>query len=719
MEELGILMRKHLFILLFILITSACFAGQVFNPFTNKFDMVPTFEETDGNPSLPAVLKVKTPNGGITDNGDGSISLNFSSGSGTPGGSNTQLQYNNSNSFGGVSLATFDGTDLTLTTPILTLKNTASSHPTANGLVGYDYTAKFLEIGNGSTTTTFVPIGTKTNSRLCQYNSSTKSIDCDQLLTAYLFLDILGDIQFADGTGNPTNDTAGAFNYDSTIDTLSIGENGTSGVYKIYHEDGVTDHTMSLQSASLTSNQVATFKDETGNICTTGSVCSGYENALTFSTGLTRATNTITSNLSTGISGGQSVIGGTAASNSLTLSSTTNATKGKILVGTSAYDEVNNRLGIANSSPTVPFSVNSGETCKIDTSGNVTGRTFTSTVSTGTAPLAVSSTTQVSNLNVSLLGGLASTDFGILASQNVWIADNYFDADTFGNYPLNIISNSNNGQIQWLDGIGGAQLAAAGQDPNRAGFYIDATGKCAVTVDTIDAMRFFSTENDFYNLSTFTGSGTSQAAMRINPDTAPTAPSSGDLWNDSTQKSYIHYPNAIKEVMPGVIFTQTASKTVTNTVTETSIVGTGVGTLTLPANFFVAGKTIRLRIGGIYSTPVAATPSVLIKVKYGSTVIATVTTTGLLSGATNLEFDGEVLITCRTTGSSGTVMTHGDIQYATGVAGTIAVDPLNNAGATTTINTTTSNLLDVTVTWDTATTSRIVTSIVSTGEVLN
>lgn len=50
----------------------------------------------------------------------------------------------------------------------------------------------------------------------------------------------------------------------------------------------------------------------------------------TFSTGLTIA-GTITSNLSTGVSGGQSVVGGTASGNNLTFSSTSNATKGKIL----------------------------------------------------------------------------------------------------------------------------------------------------------------------------------------------------------------------------------------------------------------------------------------------------------------------------------------------------------------------------------------------------
>jgi hypothetical protein len=40
-------------------------------------------------------------------------------GAGTPGGSNTQVQYNNSGSFGGITGATTDGTKLTLVAPVL------------------------------------------------------------------------------------------------------------------------------------------------------------------------------------------------------------------------------------------------------------------------------------------------------------------------------------------------------------------------------------------------------------------------------------------------------------------------------------------------------------------------------------------------------------------------------------------------------------------------
>lgn len=49
------------------------------------------------------------------------------------------------------------------------------------------------------------------------------------------------------------------------------------------------------------------------------------ESALTFSTGLTRSTNTITSNLNVGVAGGQTIIGGTATTDTLIYKTTTGA----------------------------------------------------------------------------------------------------------------------------------------------------------------------------------------------------------------------------------------------------------------------------------------------------------------------------------------------------------------------------------------------------------
>jgi hypothetical protein len=51
------------------------------------------------------------------------------------------------------------------------------------------------------------------------------------------------------------------------------------------------------------------------------------------------------------------IYGGTGSAGTLTLSSTTHATKGKIIFGTSAYDETNARIGIGTTSPTMALDV--------------------------------------------------------------------------------------------------------------------------------------------------------------------------------------------------------------------------------------------------------------------------------------------------------------------------------------------------------------------------
>jgi len=54
----------------------------------------------------------------------------------------------------------------------------------------------------------------------------------------------------------------------------------------------------------------------------------------------------------------------------------------------------------------------------LSATGNLTGKQLVSTVATGTAPLVVSSTTQVTNLNASQLGGLASSAFAQVGGAN-------------------------------------------------------------------------------------------------------------------------------------------------------------------------------------------------------------------------------------------------------------------------------------------------------------
>jgi hypothetical protein len=93
--------------------------------------------------------------------------------------------------------------------------------------------------------------------------------------------------------------------------------------------------------------------DSKGRITAAANGSSGT--TYTFSTGLTNTASTITANISTGVSGGQTIIGGTAAGNSLTYSSTSNAAKGTHIFGSTSgmvYDEANVRLLIGSSPST-------------------------------------------------------------------------------------------------------------------------------------------------------------------------------------------------------------------------------------------------------------------------------------------------------------------------------------------------------------------------------
>lgn len=148
----------------------------------------------------------------------------------------------------------------------------------------------------------------------------------------------------------------------TTTDQLQFRDT-TNYIYSsvLHNLDLVADRTMTFTAptsyafSSLTSNGLIKTTGGTGTLAiATGGT--DYENPLTFSTGLTRTTNTITNNLSVGVSGGQTAIGGTANADTLTLKATTGigtaANAAIILTGgtnggtTLATFSHNNKLGI-------------------------------------------------------------------------------------------------------------------------------------------------------------------------------------------------------------------------------------------------------------------------------------------------------------------------------------------------------------------------------------
>lgn len=95
--------------------------------------------ETDGvaNGDQTLLNLVAGTNMTLTDDGNGNITFDATGGAGSPGGSNTQLQYNNSGSFGGISGATTNGTVVTLTSPIIATSQT-NSYATASTVPYFD-----------------------------------------------------------------------------------------------------------------------------------------------------------------------------------------------------------------------------------------------------------------------------------------------------------------------------------------------------------------------------------------------------------------------------------------------------------------------------------------------------------------------------------------------------------------------------------------------------
>lgn len=152
-------------------------------------------------------------------------------------------------------------------------------------------------------------------------------------------------IPISTGTGWSTSITDNSTNWNTAY---GWGNHASAG-----YLTGITSGqvTTALGYTPVTNARTLTINGTTYDLSANRSWTISAGTTYTFSTGLNDNAGTVTSNLSTGVSGGQSVIGGTASGNNLTLSSTSNATKGKILFGTSAYDEVNNRFGLRTTSP--------------------------------------------------------------------------------------------------------------------------------------------------------------------------------------------------------------------------------------------------------------------------------------------------------------------------------------------------------------------------------
>lgn len=147
-------------------------------------------------------------------------------------------------------------------------------------------------------------------------------------------------------------------------------------------------------------------------------------------------------------------------------------------------------------------------------------------------------------------------------------------------------------------------------------------------------------------------------------------------------------------------FLQYANGTaVANTVVETTLFGSGVGSLTFPANFFYVARAIEIDLTGIMGT--TGTPTLQLKVKLGGSTLIDTTALTMPSGITNRQWRLWALITCQAEGASGSFRGQGRFERHQSTDGAPST-------AGTTLDTTGALTLDVTATWGTANASNTI-----------
>ncbi len=161
----------------------------------------------------------------------------------------------------------------------------------------------------------------------------------------------------AASAGLPTGTSAQTLRHDGTtwVANSALVNNGTQiGI-------GVASPTaaLHLKAGTATANTAPLKLTAGTNLTTAEAGAIEFNGTNLFYTNATPSRITILGN-NAGITGGTTLVGGTAASENLALSSTSNATKGKITMGSSAYDELNNRLGVGTATPTAALHLKAG-----------------------------------------------------------------------------------------------------------------------------------------------------------------------------------------------------------------------------------------------------------------------------------------------------------------------------------------------------------------------
>ncbi len=205
-------------------------------------------------------------------------------------------------------------------------------------------------------------------------------------------------------------------------------------------------------------------------------------------------------------------------------------------------------------------------------------------------------------------------------------------------------------------------------------------------------------------------SGTTNNSVLVYEDTTNQyEPIEGTEINDEIRKSFVYPLNNLLERLNTTLFTQVNNTTITDTAAETSLLGFGIGSKTLPTEFLTFGKTIKIEMWGKVSTN-NTNRNVNIRYKLGSTEIGQ-TGTVTLPNVTNETFKIEIITTSRFIGVSGVTTTQGFITIHQGTPSSPIELDIHDVNLSGTVISNASILpIDVTWQWVTANINNTVTS---------
>lgn len=233
------------------------------------------------------------------------------------------------------------------------------------------------------------------------------------------------------------------------------------------------------------------------------------------------------------------------------------------------------------------------------------------------------------------------------------------------------------------------------------GFYGGTSTALACSVGGVSQWNINASGMNFSVLALFRTSSASVASTRMPVGSAPTTPSVGDTWHDSTRNAFIDFSsNGLAQSRVGAFYQSIADVTSTST-SATSLLATGaskIGNATLPAGFWTPGKGIRILARGSGFTTGTGN-SFALKLIFNGTNLSTsgaiTPTTTPQTGDGSWTFEG--VIKCRTVGASGTLFAHGVMFFGNTAAATGGSGRYTTAPTVTTINTTVSGTVDFTM----------------------